>query len=221
MLDDLDKELERRNHRFVRYADDCNIYVRSEAAAQRVLESVTTYLEVKLRLRVNRAKSAVARTPERQFLGFTLYWDKDPRAVRLRISDKALKSFKEEIRSKTSRVRRIPEEALFAELNRYMQGWAGYYARFWSCETQLTQLDPWIRIRVRQWFWVQWKTPANRFRNLRKGGVWKAKAEKAIWTRSAWKAAQGQAVSNCLNNQRLQEAGLMSLKDYWRRFATS
>jgi len=220
LLDDLDKELERRNHRFVRFADDCNIYVRSEAAAQRVLESVTKYLEVKLRLRVNRAKSAVARTPERRFLGFTLYWNKDPRAVRIRISDKAVKRFKDEIRSLTSRNRRIPGRVLIAELNRFMRGWAGYYARFASCETQLAPLDTWIRIRIRQWLWKQWKTPANRLRNLLRGGVWKAKAEAAVWTRSYWKAAQGQAVSYCVNNQRIREAGLTPLKEHWQRFAT-
>jgi group II intron reverse transcriptase/maturase len=220
LLDDLDKELERRNHRFVRFADDCNIYVGSEVAAQRVLESVTNYLEGKLRLRVNRAKSAVARTPERRFLGFTLYWERKALGVRIQISSKALKRFKDEVRSLTSRVRCIAGRVLIAELNRYMRGWAGYYARFASCESQLAQLDKWIRIRIRQWLWKQWKTPANRLRNLRRGGVWKAKAETAIWTRSAWKAAQGQAVSYCVNNQRIREAGLTPLHDHWHRFAT-
>ena len=220
LLDDLDKELERRNHRFVRFADDCNIYVRSEVAGQRVLESITNYLEVKLRLRVNRAKSAVARTPERRFLGFTLHWIDDPQAVEIRISDKALKRFKFAIRNLTRRRRRIPARVLISELNQYMRGWAGYYARYGSCQSQLDPLDKWIRIRLRQWLWTQWKTRGNRLRHLLRGGVWKVKAVAAIWTRSSWKAAQGQAASFCINNQRIRAAGLVPLLEYWQRFAT-
>jgi RNA-directed DNA polymerase len=221
LLDDLDKELERRGHRFVRYADDCNIYVGSEAAARRVMESATRFLEAKLRLRVNRAKSAAAKTPERRFLGFTLDWKIRGRWVKIRISEKALARFKDAIRARTPRVRRVPARDFFRELDRYTAGWAGYYARFEDSRAQLADLDSWIRRRIRQWLWVQWKTPGNRRKNLLRGGVWKSKVNPAVWTRSAWKAAGGQALSYCVNNQRIREGGLIPLLEHWQRFASS
>lgn len=217
LLDDLDKELERRGHRFVRYADDCNIYVGSEAAAQRVMESVTRFLEVKLRLKVNREKSAAARTPERRFLGFTL--DRWKGGSQIRISDKSIARFKDEIRARTSRVRRIPGHALLADLNRYMGGWAGYYARFAGCRNQLFPLDSWIRRRIRQWLWVQWKTTANRRRNLIRGGVSPANAARATGTQSVWRASAIRSVSFCLSNARIHAGGYIPLMTYWQRFA--
>jgi RNA-directed DNA polymerase len=217
LLDDLDKELERRGLHFVRYADDCNIYVGSQAAAERVLESVTRFPEVKLRLKVNRAKSAAAPTPERKFLGFTIYRWKREWAIR--ISDKALERFRDKVRLITSRRRRILGTTLFEELGRYTDGWAAYFARFAGCESQLNELDAWIRKRLRQWLWVKWKTWPNRRRHLIQGGVWPQKAKAAIWTRSAWKAAGGQAMAYCVNNSRIRRH-LIPLTEHWQRFAS-
>jgi group II intron reverse transcriptase/maturase len=217
LLDDLDKELERRGLRFVRYADDCNIYVGSQTAAERVLETVTRFLEVKLRLKVNRAKSAAAQTPERQFLGFTIYHTKYGWAIR--ISDKALTRIRGKVRLITSRRRRILGTTLLGELDRYTSGWAAYYARFAGSKNQLEKLDLWIRKRLRQWLWVKWKTWPNRRRHLIRGGVWPQKAKAAIWTRSAWKAAGGQAMAYCVNNTRIRKH-LVPLTEHWQRFAT-
>lgn len=218
LLDDLDKELERRGHRFVRYADDCNIYVGSEEAAKRVLETTSRFVEVKLRLRVNRAKSAAARSSERRFLGFTLVpegsWG------RIRISDKSIARFKDEIRRRTSRRWRISGSAFLHQLDRYVASWANYYVVFEGCKRQLEELDAWIRRRIRQWLWVQWKTTRNRRLNLIRGGVWKSKAILATGTRSYWKAASGQAMSYCVNNQRIRAGGFIPLLDHWRRLAT-
>jgi group II intron reverse transcriptase/maturase len=218
LLDDLDKELESRGLRFVRYADDCNIYVGSEAAASRVLESVTRFLEKKLRLRVNRAKSAAAPVPERKFLGFC--FQGRGRAWQITISDRSLERFKDRVRELTSRVRRIPGKLMLEELNRYVRGWAGYYARYFGTHKQLDALDTWIRLRVRQWLWKQWKTPACRRRNLLRGGVRPPLARKAMYVDSPWRAAHGQALSICVTNARIRSGGLTPLLDHWRRLAT-
>jgi RNA-directed DNA polymerase len=218
LLDDFDKELERRGLRFVRYADDCNIYVGSKRSAARVLETATNFLEVKLRLRVNRVKSAFAPVSERRFLGFTILSFASGATVR--ISDKSLKRFKDEIRSRSSRVRRIRSKDFIGELDRYMRGWAGYYARSVGSWEQLKQLDGWVRRRIRQWLWVQWKTPRRRYSNLIQAGISEEHARKTSWTKSAWRAAGHGCVERCINNSHISKAGLTSLLDHKRRFAS-
>lgn len=218
LLDDFDKELERRGLHFVRYADDCNIYVGSKRAAARVLETATTFLEVKLRLRVNRDKSASAPVSERRFLGFTIC--RYNKGSYVKISDKSLKRFKDEIRKRSSRVRRIREEEFMGELDRYMRGWAGYYARSVSSWSQLRELDWWVRRRVRQWLWVQWKTPYKRYSHLIRAGLPEALARKTVSTHSAWRAAGHRCVEYCINNTRIAQAGLTSLEQHKRRLAS-
>ncbi len=218
LLDDFDKELERRGLHFVRYADDCNIYVGSKRAAVRVLETATNFLEVKLRLRVNRVKSAAARVSERRFLGFTIC--RYAKGAYVKISDKSLKRFKDEIRKRSSRVRRIRKEEFMGDLDRYMRGWAGYYARSISSWSQLDELDWWVRRRVRQWLWVQWKTPYKRYSHLIRAGIPEEHARKTMWTRSAWRAAGHKCVERCINNSRIAKAGLTSLMDHKRRLAS-
>ncbi len=218
LLDDFDKELERRGLHFVRYADDCNIYVGSARAAARVLETATNFLEVKLRLRVNRVKSASAHVSERRFLGFTIC--RYAKGAYVKISDKSLKRFKDEIRARSSRVRRIRKEEFMGGLDRYMRGWAGYYARSVSSWSQLDELDWWVRRRVRQWLWVQWKTPYKRYSHLIRAGIPEEHARKTMWTRSAWRAAGHKCVERCINNSRIAKAGLTSLLDHKRRLAT-
>jgi RNA-directed DNA polymerase len=143
LLDDLDKELERRGHTFCRYADDCNIYVRSEAAGQRVMASVTQFLEAKLKLRVNREKSAVARVEERKFLGYRLLSD-----GRLGIAPKSLTRAKDRIRRITRRNRGISLERMIRELNSFLAGWVTYF-RHAAMKSHLVELDGWIRRKLR------------------------------------------------------------------------
>ena len=152
VLDDLDKELSRRGHRFCRYADDCNIYVRSRRAGERVMASVTRFLTEKLKLKVNEAKSAVAQPEERKFLGFTITND----GVERRIAPKALSKFKMKIRDMTSRTRGRSLEQIVEDLAPYLIGWRGYFG---FCQTPrvLTHLEAWIRRRLRSYLWRQWR----------------------------------------------------------------
>jgi RNA-directed DNA polymerase len=169
LLDDLDRELERRGHRFVRYADDCNIYVASERAGERVMASITGFLERKLKLKVNRSKSAVARVQERQFLGFTFSVDRQGK-VKRRIATKALRRFGDTVRKKTRRNRNVSIKAMVEDLGTYVRGWRGYFG---FCQTPrvLHVLDAWIRRRLRCVLWKQWKTSAQRHRRLRALGI--------------------------------------------------
>ncbi len=166
VLDDLDKELARRGHRFCRYADDCNIYVRSRRAGERVMASVSRFLTSKLRLKVNEAKSAVARPEERKFLGFSISNDGSER----RIAPKALDKFKGRIRDMTRRTRGFGLQQLIKELKPYIVGWRGYFG---FCQTPrvLTNLEAWIRRRLRVYLWRQWRTRQNRFAELRRRGI--------------------------------------------------
>ena len=167
VLDELDRELERRKHCFVRYADDCNIYVRSRAAGQRVKRSITCFIARRLKLRVNEAKSAVARAAERKFLGFSFTNAREPKR---RIAAKALVRFKLKVRELTGRTRGISIEQMTKELSSYLSGWKGYFA---FCETPsvLRNLDKWIRHRLRSMIWRQWKRGRLRFGKLRQRGV--------------------------------------------------
>src|SRR4051794_16031112 len=171
VLDDLDKELTRRGHRFCRYADDCNIYVRSRRAGERVMASVSRFLTKKLRLKVNEAKSAVALPEERKFLGFSISNDGSER----RIAPNALDKFKTQIRDMTRRTRGISLLQLIEELRPYLIGWRGYFD---FCQTPrvLTNLEAWIRRRLRSYLWRQWQNGHNRFNELRRRGVSKFRA---------------------------------------------
>jgi hypothetical protein len=158
VLDDLDKELARRGLRFCRYADDCNIYVRSRR--ERVMASISRFLTKKLRLKVNESKSAVAQPEERKFLGFSISNDGSER----RIAPKALDKFKARIRDLTSRTRGISLPQLIKELKPYLIGWRGYFG---FCQTPrvLTNLEAWIRRRLRLYLWRQWGTDTTASRN--------------------------------------------------------
>ena len=165
LLDDFDKELERRGHLFVRYADDANIYVRSQQAGERVMASVTRYLERRLRLKVNRTKSAVGRPWERKFLGFTFTRTRD---VRRKVSKKALLAFKSKVRILTRRTRGHTISTIVKELRTYVRGWRGYYG-FAEVTSPLRDLDKWIRRRLRCYLWKQWGRSG--YRKLRARGV--------------------------------------------------
>ena len=167
VLDDLDQELTQRGLRFARYADDCNIYVRSRRAGERVMASVTRFLTTRLKLKVNEAKSAVARPWERKFLGFSFTNGKVPKR---RIAAKALDRFKAKVRELTRRTRGVSLEQMVTKLSRYLQGWRGYFA---YCETPsvLKTLDSWVHRRLRAFVWKQWRRGNRKFAELRKRNV--------------------------------------------------
>ena len=167
VLDDLDQELIRRGLRYARYADDCNIYVNSRRAGERVMASITRLLTTRLKLKVNETKSAVARPWERKFLGFSFTNHRRPKR---RIAPKALERFKEKIRELTSRTRGISLEQMVINLSRYLQGWRGYFG---ACETPsvLRELDSWVHRRLRAFLWKQWRRGKNKFAELRKRNV--------------------------------------------------
>jgi len=173
VLDELDEELEARGHRFVRYADDVNIWVRSERAGQRVLASVSRFVEKPLKLRVNRDKSAVGRPWQRTILGFS--FTNRRQEPKRRISKASLQRFRVQIRQLTGRTRSVSMPRMVAEVNRYLQGWSGYYGH---CQTPsvLESQDRWIRRRLRALYWVQWTTSPRRFRQLRRLGLEEAQA---------------------------------------------
>jgi RNA-directed DNA polymerase len=179
LLDRFDKELERRGHRFVRYADDSNIYVKSLRASQRVLASVTRFLERRLKLTVNAAKSAVDRPWRRTFLGFTFT---RRRPNRRQVSVKALKAFKQEVRQRTCRTRGVSLPRVVQDLRQYLDGWYTYF-RFAEAQATFKELDSWVRRRLRCYVWKQWGR--RRYRELRKGGI----SQDLAW--NTYKSAHG------------------------------
>jgi RNA-directed DNA polymerase len=205
VLDELDRELERRGLAFARYADDCNIYVRSEKAARRVMASVTRFLERRLKLQVNEAKSAVDRPWNRTFLGFTLRQAPGfPRAV----APKALRRFKERVRKATARHRGVTLKRMIGELNPLLRGWAGYFG--FSEGHELGSLDGWIRRRLRCMLWVQWKTRRRRFHELRRAGVGEKATYAAIMScKGPWRLSASEALHRALRNQTFAKEGLV------------
>ncbi len=168
LLDQFDQELTRRGHAFVRYADDCNIYVRSRRAGERVMATVTQFLTRKLRLRVNAEKSAVARPRERKFLGFRLMRDKG--AVRIRIAPQSVARAKQAVRQITRRNRGVCLAQVLRELRQRLLGWVNYYALA-QAQSVMEGLDGWIRRRLRCYVWKQWKTARTRAGHLQAAGV--------------------------------------------------
>src|SRR5580704_8988010 len=205
VLDELDRELERRGHRFVRYADDCNIYVGSERAGQRVMESVTHFITHRLKLKVNQAKSAVARPGRRKFLGFSFTGEQEPRR---RIAPKAIARFKERIRERTRRTRGISLKQMVTQITTYLRGWLGYFG---DCQTPsvLQTLESWLRRRLRSVVWQQWKRGRTRFRELRKRNVNKdLAAQTAGSPHGPWRIANSPALTIALPNAYFAQLGL-------------
>jgi RNA-directed DNA polymerase len=207
VLDELDCELERRGLAFVRYADDCNIYVCSEKAARRVMVSVTRFLERRLKLKVNEAKSAVDRPWNRTFLGFTLRQAPGfPRAV----ATEALRRFKERTRKVTGRHRGVTLKRVIDDLNRFLRGWAGYFG--FSEGRELDTLNGWIRRRLRCMVWVQWKTRRRRFHELRRAGVAERTTYAAIMSgKGPWRLAASEALHRALRNRVFAQRGLFTM----------
>ena len=208
LLDDLDRELERRGHRFVRYADDCNIYVKSERAGQRVMEGVKHFLTRKLKLKVNESKSAVARPKDRKFLGFSFT---SGEVIKRRIAPKAILRFKERTRELTRRTRGTSIERMIEELRRYMIGWRGYFG-FCQTPSTLRDLEGWTRRRLRCVIWKQWKRGKVRFKELTTRGIGKDLAAKTAGSaHGPWRLSNSPAVAIALPNAFFDSLGLPSL----------
>jgi RNA-directed DNA polymerase len=206
MLDDLDKELERRGHSFVRYADDCNIYVKTERAGQRVMESVKSFLTKKLKLKVNEKKSAVGKPQERKFLGFSFTWGKE---LKRRIAPAALKRFKTTVRELTGRSRNIHQTV--TDLAKYLTGWRGYFG-FSQTPSVLRDLESWIRRRLRSIIWRQWKRGKTRYKELRQRGIPHYHAAVAAGApQGPWRMAHHAAVQQAFPNAYFNSLGLPRL----------
>jgi RNA-directed DNA polymerase len=208
VLDEFDRELTRRGLRFCRYADDCNIYVGSRRSGERVMASVCRFLTTRLQLKVNESKSAVARSGERKFLGFTISNDVEPTR---QIAVKALQKFKERVRELTCRTLGVSLPQLIAPLARYLIGWRGYFG---FCQTPivLRHLDAWIRRRLRMYIWRQWKNGRTRYAQLRRLGVSHFHAAVAAGVGSAyWRMARHVAVQQALSNAFFDSIGLPRL----------
>ena len=208
VLDELDRELEKRGHRFVRYADDCNIYVASARAGQRVMESISDFITRKLKLKVNPAKSAVARPRERKFLGFTFGSD---RQAQRRIAPKAKARFVQKVRELTRRTRGISVGKMVEQLSSYLRGWGGYFG-FCQTPSILRDLNSWVRRRLRCVQWKQWKRGTHRFAELRRLGVGKDLAATTAGSpHGPWRLSRSPALSLALPDAFWKQLGLPSL----------
>jgi RNA-directed DNA polymerase len=208
VLDELDRELERRGHRFVRYADDCNIYVRTQRAGERVMESITNFISNKLKLKVNGDKSAVARPGQRKFLGFSFTWG---RSIRRRLAPKAIQRFKQRVRQLTRRTRGVKIETMVEQLALYLRGWRNYFG---YCQTPsvLDGLEQWYRRRLRSVIWKQWKRGSVRFAELRKRGVGRdLAAQTAGSAHGPWRIANSPALAIALPTAFFDSLGLPRL----------
>jgi RNA-directed DNA polymerase len=208
VLDELDKELEKRGHKFVRYADDCNIYVSSERAGQRVMEGISDFITRKLKLKVNASKSAVDRPSRRKFLGFSFTIGSKPKR---RIAPKAIEKMKKRVRELTKRTRGVDARRMVETLSIYLRGWIGYFGH---CQTPsvLDGLDSWIRRRLRAAAWKQWKRGKRRFKELTRRGVGKdLAAQTAGSEHNVWRISRSPALSLALPNRMWEGLGLTKL----------
>ena len=208
VLDELDRELERRGHRFVRYADDCNIYVRSERAGSRVMESISKFITRKLKLKVNQSKSEVDRPWRCKFLGFRIIAGKETKRG---IAPRSLLRFKRRVRKLTCYRRGVTIEQMIEKLNRYLIGWRGYFG---YCQTPsvLVRLDSWIRRRLRYVYWRRWKRGKKRFAELRRLGISKDLAAKTAGSvHGPWRLSRSPALSFVFPNAHFSSLGLSLL----------
>jgi len=210
LLDDLDKELEKRGHQFVRYADDCNIYVRSRRAGERVMESVGGFLEKKLKLKINRKKSKVDRAQQVKFLGFSFYKRKGK--VLIRVARESLARLREKLRWLTRRIRTGKLEEIIRELNQLIVGWIGYF-RLADTPSVFKELDQWLRRRLRQLAWKRWKRGRTRYRELVSLGVSRERAALGAGGKSPWRMAKSPVVHEALCNSYWRSLGLVGFNE--------
>jgi group II intron reverse transcriptase/maturase len=214
MLDDLDKELEKRGHRFVRYADDCNIYVRSRRAGERLLAGIGRFLERKLRLRVNAKKSGVDRPQKRKFLSFSFYWRQGQALIR--VAGEAKERCLERLRRLTRRGRSGLVVEVIRAVNEYTTGWMEYF-RLSDTDWVFQELDKWLRRRLRQMVWKRWKRGRTRYRKLVELGVPSELAALGAGGKSPWRMAATPVVHMALGNAYWEREGLANITDRYRQ----
>lgn len=215
LLDVLDKELEARGHKFCRYADDCNIYVKSQRAGKRVMKSITNFLEKKLKLKINKEKSAVDRPWRRKFIGFSFYLKKDE--IRIRPHERSIKRLKDKIRKITNRNIGISMETRIGRLNLLIVGWVNYF-KIADMKAKLNEIDRWTRRRLRACIWKQWKKNKTRFKNLKRLGTPEYKAWQFANTRKGyWRISNSPILSKTLNNQYWLNQGLKTLSMQYKK----
>jgi len=213
MLHELDKELQKRGHSFVRYADDCSIYVKSEKSAQRVMESITEYIEGKLKLKVNREKTKISRPHQSTLLGFSFYRDKGKWEIR--ISPKVVKRIEEKIRSKTKRNDPSKAEEKIKKMEAVIRGWVNYFSLA-RAKTLMQRLDGMVRVRLRMGIWKQWKNPKTRITNLLRLATQKRDAYR--WGKSSLgycRIANSPVLSTTLNNEYFLKLGYVGFYNYY------
>lgn len=211
ILDKLDKELERRGHRFVRYADDISIYVKSKRAGERVMESISTYIEKELKLKVNIEKSSVTRPWFSKLLGFTFYHKKGEKGIT--VHRKSIATYKDKIREITSRSKPYKMEERMMEIRRLNYGWGNYF-KLSEAKSVFERLDEWVRSRVRLCYWKQWKKPKTRIRALERMGIKPNQAH--LWGNTRlgyWRTVQSPILRRALDNAFLKKEGLISLSE--------
>lgn len=213
MLNELDKELEKRGLQYVRYADDCVIFTKSKKSAERVMESITKFIETKLRLKVNRVKSKVDRPWRIKYLGFSFYQAKGK--VEIRIHPKSIAKFKDKIREITSRSNAMSMEVRYEKLKQVIRGWVNYF-KIANMKRIAQNLDEWIRRRIRMCYWKQWKKIKTKYDNLTKLGIENNKAWQFANTRkSYWRISNSPILAKSLNNKTLEKLGYISLSSVY------
>ena len=215
LLDDFDKELERRELRFVRYADDFLVFTKTREAARRVFDSVERYLTRKLKPVVNRQKSSIRSTNGVEFLGFQFVGY----GGQIRVRPKNIRKFKDRVRDITRRTRGVSMRQRFVELRRYFQGWVGYF-RTVPIKSFFGELDKWVRRRLRSCYWKQWKNPRTRITNLKRLGIRQKEAvTHGVSSKGPWVMSSSRAVHQALSVDYLKESGLTSLLEIWHKLA--
>lgn len=218
LLDELDRELERRGHRFVRYADDCNVYVQSRTAGERVMASLEQFLAKKLRLKVNRSKSAVARPWERNFLGYSVTNNRKPK---LKAAAESVRRLKNKLRQEFRHARGRNIGRFVGDLTPMIRGWVVYY-RLADVQISFQDLDQWVRHKLRALFWRQWKRPATRFKKLMQYGLDETRAAASAYNgRGPWWNAGASHMNHAIPTSMLQQMGLVSFVELHRRFHSS
>ncbi len=216
LLTDLDRELERRGHRFCRYADDCNIYVGSKRSGQRVMTAITAFLEQRLKLKVNAAKSAVARPWQRKFLGYSMTWHKKPK---LKIAQQSRERFAEKVRKALQEARGKSLKQAVEQLNPQLRGWISYF-RLTEVKGVLEELDGWIRHRLRALLWRQWKRNHTRAKNLMRRGLQQQRAwQSATNGHGPWWNSGASHMNEAYPKSWFDRMGLVSLLETQRRFS--
>ena len=218
MLDDLDKELTKRGHRFVRYADDANIYVKSQRAGERLLAGIGRFLQAKLSLKVNAKKSGVDRPSKRKFLSFSFY--RRQGRARIRVAGEARERCLERLRRLTRRGQSGLEVEVIRAVNEYTTGWVGYF-RLTDTDWVFQELDRWLRRRLRQMLWKRWKRGRTRYRKLVELGVPEELAALGAGGSSPWRMAATPVVNMALSNAYWEREGLISITERYRQLQES